>query len=247
MPPSTERGGHAAAVETLGRIAAALDAHIGDGNARRIDLVGLDAAALRVIDDALGEGEVVVDVAGDERTRIVEAVMAGVWKVQPLDGSGAAGAGWIEVAPCPARVRQALDAGTRNGLAIDLDSVDPSETMNALPVLAEVRSRLHAYRAGSPGHVVNIGRLPMTPADEALIGKALGEGPVRALCRGYGVSRVDSTACRNVWRVRHFNSDDKLLANVIEIADVPDIVAAPAEDVRDGAPALADAMEAYAR
>jgi len=238
--------GVAAALQALERVAAALDAHLDDGIARRIELTGLDAAALQVIDDALGQGEVVIDLAGDECTRIVEATMAGVWRTRPACGHGATAPGWIEVARFPDCARAALEGRTVTGLAIDLDHADGAGTMNALPVLAEIRDHVGRYQPGCPGTAINIGRLPMNPADEDLINRALGDGPVHATCRGYGVSQAASTGCRNVWRVRHYNADDKLLANVIEIIDVPDIVAAPEEDIRDGVRALADTIAAYA-
>jgi len=230
----------------LERIAAALDAHLVDGVARQIKLNDLDAAALRIIDDALGEGEVVIDLTDGERMRIVEATMAGAWRVRPAGPSDADAPGCIEVARFPERARAALDHSTRTGFAIELDEVYVSDTMSAMPVLAEVRDHADRYRPGCPGTAINIGRLPMSPSDEDLINRALGDGPARATCRGYGISRVASTGYRNVWRVRHFNADERMLANVIEVIDVPEIVAAPEEDVRDGTHALADAIAAYA-
>ena len=238
--------GLAAALRVLERIAAALDAHLVDGTARQIELADLDAAALRIIDDALGEGEVVIDLTDGERTRIVEATMAGVWRLHPAARDHEALPGCVEVAGFPGRARAALERSTRTDFAIELDEVYVFGTMNAMPVLAEVRDHAERYRPGCPGTAVNIGRLSMSPTDENLINRALGDGPVQATCRGYGISRAASTGCRNVWRVRHFNADERMLANVIEIVDVPEIVAAPEEDIRDGVNALADAIAAYA-
>ena len=76
MPSAAVAAGLDAALDALARIAAALDAYLGDGVPRTVDLDGLDTVARTVVDDALGEGEVAIELSGVDRARIVEATMA---------------------------------------------------------------------------------------------------------------------------------------------------------------------------
>jgi hydrogenase-1 operon protein HyaF len=50
---------------------------------------------------------------------------------------------------------------------------------------------------------------------------------------------------RDVWWVRYANSMAKLILNSIEITDLPHVVEAAPEDVRDSGKRLAQLLEAY--
>ena len=86
----------------------------------------------------------------------------------------------------------------------------------------------------------------MTLIDLAVMDDALGAGPVTVLSRGYGDCHIASTGRRHVWRVRHFNAGDRLIADTVEIVDIPVAARAFQEDVDDGARRLDDLVAAYA-
>ena len=53
-----------------------------------LDLAGVPAPALAIVDQVLGEGEVSVRIDGDAHYRIQESVFTGLWRVCALDGAG---------------------------------------------------------------------------------------------------------------------------------------------------------------
>src|SRR5664279_3531862 len=54
----------------------------------RVDLAGVGAATLEVLNQVLGEGEVSIQIGGARRFQIQESVFTGIWRVCALDGDG---------------------------------------------------------------------------------------------------------------------------------------------------------------
>ena len=63
------------------------DPAMGDAGPR-IDIGGLSPAAIEVIDQMLGEGEVSIKIDGTRKAHIQESVFAGIWRVCELDADG---------------------------------------------------------------------------------------------------------------------------------------------------------------
>jgi len=204
-----------------------------------VSISALDPENRALVDEALGEGEVAVRVSGGGGDlEIQEATFAGVWRVRGADGVDR-----IEVGPFP---RGASLRAFPPRWDIDLQDIATPRpgVVNAPPVIAEIAYRTDARAPGAPAHVINLSLLPHTPEDLALIDAALGVGGVAILSRGYGNCRIDAAARRDVWRVRYYNSDDTLILDTIEIADLPEVALAAPEDIADSAERLFEALGA---
>ena len=79
----------------------------------------------------------------------------------------------------------------------------------------------------------------------ALLGSRLGVGPITILSRGYGNCRIGSTQKNNIWWIKYYNSDDKIILNTIEVIDIPEVAAAAPEDIEDSAERLQDILSVY--
>lgn len=231
----------AGALAKLEELATIINGYLRGAVPGLVDLRNLDQADRRMVDEALGEGEVGLVVSSSVEAEIQEATMAGLWRVRAYADNRRQSDDYVEVGPFPTVARRALVQQVRPDIHFDADA---GGTMNVLPILAEVRDHARRYRPGDDGHVINLSNLPVTPEDLALIETTLGEGPVRALSRGYRTCRVVSTACRHVWRVMYFDAEDRLLVHMIEVVDVPTAVLATPEDMRDGARKLAETIVA---
>ncbi len=86
--------------------------------------------------------------------------------------------------------------------------------------------------------------MPHTPEDLAYLSAKLGPGPLTILSRGYGNCRISATGLRNCWWVQHFNSDDRLILNTLEVVDVPAAALAAREDIEDSAARLVEILDA---
>jgi hydrogenase-1 operon protein HyaF len=236
------------ALGLLQRLRSALGRHSADEASWRVGLDGLDADNLALVDQVLGEGEVSVLYDGGPdapgHARIQESVLAGVWRVRRHGGDGALLEDVIEVGTIPALVTDSAFGAARRRVEMPSGGV-PEGVLNAPPVLAEIDDKVADASTGAAPHVINLTLLPQTEQDLAFLEERLGLGRVTILSRGYGNCRIDSTATNNVWWVRYFNSQDRIILNSLEITSVPGVACAAAEDIRDSSGRLGEILDIY--
>jgi hydrogenase-1 operon protein HyaF len=205
-----------------------------------LDLDGIDAPVLDIVNEMLGEGEVSIQISGARTFRIQESVFTGLWRVCALDAEGRLAQDWLEAGMLPEiAVGTAKDAG-RDALAhVDL----PEGAMNSPALLAEIGSQLAARSRGDPAHVINLTLFPMTPEDHRVLTEALPVGTVAMISRGFGNCHVTSTGLADVWRVQYFNNMNTLILNTIEVVAVPEVVLAAPEDLADSQERLAELVD----
>lgn len=229
-------GAHAVLAQFLERMA--------QGEAR-LDLASVDPAALTVLNQSLGEGEVSVRIAaglnGSREIRIQETVFAGVWRERHYAADGSVLLDLLEAANIPPI---AIDVAQRSAVATLAPNIEiPAGAMNAPALLTEIREQTRAFRPERSAHVLNLTLLPLTSADHTLIERALPPGPVAILSRGFGNCRVTSTQVRNVWRVQYFNNMQTLILNTLEIVRVPEVALAADEDLADSRERLGELLQ----
>jgi len=211
------------------------------GKPLSIDLTALELPVRRLVNDALGEGEVAATVAGETPLRVQETVFAGIWRVVS-DGAGELPAiDRIECGPMP---RVVIEAGRASADRRIDPPVVTAGVMNAPAVLSELNEAVQSRQPNDAAHIVNLTLLPMTPDDLAWLAAALGVGPVVILSRGYGNCRITRTRLRDTWWVQYFNSTDKLILNTIEVTALPDVAPAAEEDYADSIVRLDEWIEA---
>lgn len=243
LPEPEALAGHAGCVAVLRRALAALrrpDA------VDRIETLGLGALAdgdRRLLNQVLGEGEVAAQVRalpGEPAVQVQESVFAGVWRVIQTAADGA--------------VRDELQVGALPPLLVDAALAEARQPapphpeglaglMNAPALLAELEDRSARWQPGQPPHVVNLTLLPLTPDDSALLDARLATERVLILSRGYGNCRIVGTRLPHAWRVTYFNSTDINILDTLEIARVPEVACAAAEDLQDSAERLAEVLD----
>ncbi|RCX32848.1 hydrogenase expression/formation protein [Thioalbus denitrificans] len=228
---------------TLLEIRATLAACRAGDPALVVHLDDLDAEALQLVDQVLGEGEVSIRCAGREPLLAQESVLTGVWRLQHLDAAGRVRSHSVEVGDIPRALRTRAFTGADTHLVPVHRGELPEGVINAPPVLVELADHARGYRAGDPNHVINLTLLPQTPEDLAYLETTLGTGSVDILSRGYGNCRITSTRLRNVWWVRHFNSQDLPILTTLEVVDVPAVACAAREDLEDSHERLLEILE----
>lgn len=103
---------------------------------------------------------------------------------------------------------------------------------NALPLLHEIEVLLSDLLTTGKSASIDLRSLPMLPGDYEELREALGDGEVSATIEVFGPTRVRETGVSGVWRVTHYNVDDEVVADFIEIAYVPDILKTHPADAR---------------
>jgi hydrogenase-1 operon protein HyaF len=206
------------------------------GDLPALDLAGLDPAALRVLNETLGEGEVSAIVQADHEIRVQETVFSGVWRQQHLRGTHLLH-DYLLAAPIPPVVQALADQGAGTRLRpLPL----PAGAMNVPALVHELQEAMDRAGPGTPARVINLTLLPLSPEDVAHVDAVLDGGTVTVLSRGFGNCRISSTAARHVWRVQYFNNMQTLILNTIEVTPMPEVALAAHEDLLETRDRLAD-------
>lgn len=241
LPEPEDAAQHPEGIHTLEHLLEILDDFRAGDAPRVLDLAPLPAGDREMINQALGEGEVSILLAGRAGIRVQETRLTGVWRTQGTRDDGSQ-IDTIEVADIPRLVRATAFTGAETQL--DLSDDPPEGVINAHPVLAELNDQAPGWCAGDAPHVINLTLLPQTDADLAYLDRKLGAGPIDILSRGYGNCRISATALTNCWWVRHYNSDERLILNTLEVVDVPAAALAAQGDMEDSAERLTEILEA---
>jgi len=244
MPEPEELAGreraHAALREALVQLETVCQ---GAGN-RQVDLAGLDAADLALVNQVLGEGEVSAVVhAADEAGHVVqvqEAVFAGVWRVVTT-AHGRVLSDMIELGPIPEVLKLAARQDV-DPVVPHWQSELPPNVQNAPALLAEIEDQWRLWHPGQAAHVVNLTLLPMSVEDIGFLDHHLGTGRVLILSRGYGNCRITNTLRPHTWRVVYYNSQDVVILNTVEISELPEVAQAAAEDLADSLERLTEVL-----
>jgi hydrogenase-1 operon protein HyaF len=114
--------------------------------------------------------------------------------------------------------------------------VEPGEglTHNVQPLLHEIRHALAQLLETGSASTIDLRSIPLAPGEEERLLAALGEGEIHARLSALGPSEIIETRFPGVWLVTHCNAQDETIGRFIEICDMPRILMAQTEDIRDG-------------
>jgi hydrogenase-1 operon protein HyaF len=114
--------------------------------------------------------------------------------------------------------------------------VNPADapTGNARALLRELLVLLEAWVARGEAASIDLRSLPLSPGDYAELRTALGEGAVSARIEAMGPTEVRESRYPGVWWVTHRNAANDVVAELIEVCDVPALLRSPPEDAAAG-------------
>ena len=107
-------------------------------------------------------------------------------------------------------------------------------TFNVEPLLHEIRHGLARLLDSEAATTIDLRSIPLAPGEEERIIKVLGTGEVQARMSALGPSEIKETRFPGVWLVTHYNSENEVIGKYIEVCDMPQILKAQVEDIRDG-------------
>ncbi len=105
---------------------------------------------------------------------------------------------------------------------------------NIRALLAEIAARLEALLTDGDSAMIDLNSLPFAPGEYEQLRQALGQGEVTAGIESIGPSEVIETRYPGVWWVTHFNVEGDIVADMIEVAWIPEILKSQTEDIRTG-------------
>ena len=123
-------------------------------------------------------------------------------------------------------------AGASSASAIASPQQAP-RALHGFPVAHEIRHALQRLLDSGVETAIDLSRMPLTGADEAMLRDLLGFGEVTAALNVIGGSSICETAISGVWWVEHYGTNGESLGRFIEITQIPAILKAQPQDMRD--------------
>ena len=231
------------AKSTLAKLLTSLEGYTAGEPAIGFDISDMDAANIDLINQVFNEGEVSVLYQSDTSVQIQESVLTGIWRIRVSNEAGEPISDKIEIGDIPSIVREKTFLNS-TAINTNLDKL-PENVLNAPSIVIELAEKMETWKKGDIHHVINLTLLPLSTEDLYFLGERLGVGPITILSRGYGNCRIGSTNKKNIWWVKYFNSEDKLILNTIEVIDIPEVAIAAPEDLEDSAERLREILEVY--
>lgn len=105
-------------------------------------------------------------------------------------------------------------------------------------ILSELVTLLERLAETDEPAMIDLRSLPMGPQDRLELQRALGDGEVKAAVDAQGLSTIRETGVSGVWWVEHRDNQGELVAEMIEVARVPLILASDSDEIASGARAL---------
>jgi hydrogenase-1 operon protein HyaF len=121
-----------------------------------------------------------------------------------------------------------------DNIAIKVETSAPRSVGNIGALLNEIACRLEELAASSKTSLIDLKSLPFSPGEYEKLRISLGRGEVSARLEAIGVSEINETQFPGVWWVTHYNVEGDIIADLIEIAAIPEILRSQPEDVRGG-------------
>jgi len=105
---------------------------------------------------------------------------------------------------------------------------------NIRALLEEIAARLEKLDDNGETWMIDLNSLPFAPGEYEQLRQALGQGEISARIEAIGASEIIETHYPGVWWVTHYNVEGDTVADMIEIAWLPEIIKSQPEDVHAG-------------
>lgn len=113
----------------------------------------------------------------------------------------------------------------------------------AQAVMSELAQHVSILAQSGTPHVIDLTSLPMNEMDKQELKNALGQGEVSITLSTIGDSQIYETRFSGVWWVTHFTTDNRIISELIEIAQVPEIVKSHPDDIKKSADELSKMIQ----
>ncbi|HTN94707.1 MAG TPA: hydrogenase expression/formation C-terminal domain-containing protein [Gallionella sp.] len=101
-------------------------------------------------------------------------------------------------------------------------------------LLSEISARLTNLAENGEAGMIDLNSLPFAPGEYEQLRQTLGQGEVSAHIEAIGPSEIIETGYPGVWWVTHYNVEGDIVADMLEIAHIPEILKSQAADIAEG-------------
>jgi hydrogenase-1 operon protein HyaF len=121
-----------------------------------------------------------------------------------------------------------------HSVPLKIENVADYSIGNLRALLNEIAARLERLAEDGIASSIDLKSLPFAPGEYEQLRFLLGTGEVSARIEAIGPSAVVETRYAGVWWVTHYNVEDDIIADSIDITTLPEILKSQPADIRDG-------------
>jgi len=105
---------------------------------------------------------------------------------------------------------------------------------NLRALLTEIAARLEKLAVNGETGMIDLNSLPFAPGEYEQLRQLLGQGEVTVRIESIGPSEIIETRYPGIWWVTHYNVEGDIVADMLEITDIPEIIKSQAADIDTG-------------
>lgn len=137
--------------------------------------------------------------------------------------------------------RKMAHVNTFANIPINVVSPPQSGGLNiAMTLLHEIQAMLNTLLDTGQNGTLDLRALPALGEDGyQFLKEKLGQGEVSAHIQSFGRSEIQETAYPGIWWVAHYNQDNEILTELVEVNFLPELLKSPKDDVVFGQISLA--------
>lgn len=117
-------------------------------------------------------------------------------------------------------------------------TVDAEPGTSAQAILSEIEECALRFAETGEECSIDLRCLKSIPQEREILSVLLGHGEVSASVEAMGLTEIYETAIPCVWWVRHRNTDEEIVGELIEITEIPEVMLGDRKAVAHGLEAL---------
>jgi hydrogenase-1 operon protein HyaF len=130
--------------------------------------------------------------------------------------------------------RMSLTSNNLKDIPIFAQAGEAYSVGNIRALLTEIAAHLEKLAKNGETWMIALNSLPFAPGEYELLRQTLGQGEVSARIEAIGPSEIIETRYSGVWWVTHYNVEGDIVADIIEIAHIPEILKSQPADIGEG-------------
>jgi hydrogenase-1 operon protein HyaF len=132
-----------------------------------------------------------------------------------------------------------------NEIPVHVELSNESMSM-LLPILHEILTMLKTLITSGQSNILDLRHEPLELDEIAALKELLGQGEVNANLNALGSTNIRETSISGVWWITHYNQEDNIIGEFIEITTCPEMLKTFPEELESALVRLQDKLSQYA-